>query len=296
MRAAMNCARRVRGAGLARHLLTPLALRRSPAAPPCRWLANKATGEPSAAAKAAVVTTLDVLRLTAKGQTPQFVSENDVLWSVMQRMVEDGVGSLIVRDTQDRVVGFITQRDVLRCIVRIGVKHEYSGEPMGWNVPVSQAMTPSKDLLFLSPTDTLEDARSLMAISGKRHIPVLSGSTLLGILHPKDIARYIYLVSERSAKTEYVTNVMPRRGMPLGTKLKLEGPGGVMGNVKVQLHSAVCVLPHPNKVATGGEDAYLLGPFMIGVSDGVGTHAGVKNGNTNAATHARHSGVRGGVV
>lgn len=235
----------------------------------CRPLAGKSSGQEETAKKP-VVTTLDVLQLT-KHDAPRFVGEHDLISEAMQRMDEHRISSLVVRDGQDRVVGFLTQLDLLRAIVRRGTKDEYSGEPTGWNVAVSQVMTPSKDLVFLSPTDTLEDARSLMAVSGKRHIPVLSGSTLLGILNPKDIAKYIHLATERSAKAEYVTMVMPRKGMPLGTKLKAEGPAAGAPGVHVQLHSAVCLLPHPNKVATGGEDAYLLGPHMIGVADGVGT-------------------------
>lgn len=230
---------------------------------------NSASGSPK---QPPVVTALDVLQLT-KHDAPRFVGEHDLLSEAIQRMDDNRISSLVVRDAQDRVVGFITQLDILRAIVRIGVKDEYSGEPTGWNVPVAQVMTPSKDLVFLSPTDTLEDARSLMAISGKRHIPVLSGSTLLGILNPKDIAKYIHLSTERSAKAEYVTTVMPRKGMPLGTKVKAEGPAAGVPGVHVQLHSAVCLLPHPRKVETGGEDAYLLGPHMIGVADGVGALA-----------------------
>jgi CBS domain-containing protein len=267
---ALACSRRIRGSALARVSAGLLAPRLPPLYTPCRPLAGKSSDDkPKETVKKPIVTTLDVLQLT-KHDAPRFVGVNDLISEAMHRMEEHRISSLVVRDAQDRVVGFLTQRDLLCAIVRRGVKDEYSGESTGWNVAVSQVMTPSKDLVYLSPTDTIEDARSLMAVSGKRHIPVLSGSTLLGILNPKDIAKYIHLATERSAKAEYVTMVMPRKGMPLGTKLKADGPAAGTPGVHVQLHSAVCLLPHPNKVETGGEDAYLLGPHMIGVADGVG--------------------------
>ena len=155
-------------------------------------------------------------------------------------------------------------------------------------------MTPAKDLVYLSPSDTLDEVRSLMALSGRRHIPVLAGSTLLGILNPKDIAKYIHLQrnASTSAKSDFVQTVMPRKGVPIGTKLTrgsgLAGRGGAAAGTSLepswnrrvdsglaaeaalQLYSAVALLPHPAKTESGGEDAFLLGPHMIGVADSTG--------------------------
>ena len=65
-------------------------------------------------------------------------------------------------------------------------------EPTSWNVPIESVMTHSRDLVFLTPKDTLEDARALMSVSGKRHIPVLDGTRLLGVISPKAIARALH--------------------------------------------------------------------------------------------------------
>jgi len=125
-------------------------------------------------------------------------------------------------------------------------------------------MTPAKDLVYLSPSDTLDEVRSLMALSGRRHIPVLAGSTLLGILNPKDIAKYIHLQrnASTSAKSDFVQTVMPRKGVPIGTKLTRGS--GLAAEAALQLYSAVALLPHPAKTESGGEDAFLLGPHMLG--------------------------------
>ncbi len=51
------------------------------------------------------------------------------------------------------------------------------------------------------------------------------------------------------------------------------------------VHRALAVIPHPQKVASGGEDAYLSLPNVIGVADGVGSWAqrGVDAGAYSAA-------------
>lgn len=130
-------------------------------------------------------------------------------------------------------------------------------------------MTQSKDLVYLSPDDTLEEARALLAHSGVRHLPILSGSTLLGVISPRDIARCLHLAvpTHDSAKKAFVSTVMPHKGIPMGTRLvdKVEQAEQVFA-----LRSAVCNLPHPKK-GTLGEDAFLLGPTIVGVADGVGS-------------------------
>jgi CBS domain-containing protein len=78
------------------------------------------------------------------------------------------IGSLIVKDAQDRVVGFLTQRDVLRTMVGRSSIPFGADEPRGWNVEVGSVMTKAKDLVYLAPEDSLEEARALVSVSGKR--------------------------------------------------------------------------------------------------------------------------------
>jgi len=218
-------------------------------------------------------TILDVLRHSMSGNL-KFVLDNQLVTDAMQTMIHGNISSLMVKDADGHMVGFVTQRDLLRCIVREGQPPTMGdGEPVGWNVTISRVMTPSRDLVFLTPKDTLEDARALMAVSGKRHIPVLDGSDLLGVLRPKDIARALHIERgedlDLSAKASYVSTVIPRKGMPISVRMHDE----VADEQKVQrfaLRPAVCNLPHPHKNSLG-EDAFLLGPNMIGVADGVGS-------------------------
>jgi protein phosphatase PTC7 len=231
-------------------------------------------------------TVLEILKAQdhKAGVPVAFAHESTGVADAIRLMLESECAHVAVRDSAERVVGFATQRDMLRAIATRGgagsggtTPQWRSGqgtEPRGWwDVPVSRVMTPSKDIVWLSPDDTLEEGRSLMHASGKRMLPVLSGATMLGIVEPRDIARYLHLSTaegSRSAKDSWVSTVLRHKGMPLSTRLaRVEGEA----SHGFALLPAVCSLPHPGKAEAGkeGEDAYLLGPRVIGVADGVGS-------------------------
>ena len=241
----------------------------------CRWLrgASRLLHLPSRSLSSTTLATVSQILEHAKrsGKGVQFVHEKEKISEAAGTMVKSRLSSIMVKDTSNRAVGFLTQRDILRCIVDNGKILPGHNEPVGWNVMVSSVMTLAKDLVYLSPEDTIEEARALVSVTGHSQIPVLSGTTVLGVISPKDIARTLHSTSpevqQQSAKTAYVSTVMSRRGMPLGTRLK--APSKELYQ-NFALKSAVCNLPHPHK-GTDGEDAFLLGPHMVGVADGVGS-------------------------
>jgi protein phosphatase PTC7 len=263
-----------------------IALSRSytrPKSAPIRWLSSSHTKPPPDNILPSNKTTvLEVLRHSFSGENLRYVIEDHLVMDAMRTMIQHQKSSLMVKSSDGRIVGFLTQRDLLRCIVREGKTPlasitGHQSEPTSWNVPIKQVMTPSRDLVFLSPKDTLEDARALMAVSGKRHIPVLDGSDLLGVISPKDIARALHLFrgEDISAKASYVATVMPRKGMPSNTQFIhdeeiADEERSIGRGSSFALRPAVCNLPHPHKNSMG-EDAFLLGPNMIGVADGVGS-------------------------
>ena len=223
------------------------------------------------------LTVLDILKHAGHGGV-KYVLETERVMDAMRTMVEGKVGSLVVKSEGGKLVGFVTQRDCVRCIVRRGSTSADSGlfgggEPTGWNDEVRTIMTPSRELIFLSPKDTLDDARALMSVAGKRQIPVLSGNTLLGVVSPKDIAKALHMERsvELTAKASYVTHVIPHKGIPTATKVAETHDGNLLPSEQyLALSSAVANLPHPHKESLG-EDSFLLGPHMVGVADGVGS-------------------------
>ena len=91
-------------------------------------------------------------------------------------MVRARVGSVVVLQGSF-LAGILTERDVLRAAA--------SGSDLTHS-PVSAWMT--KDPEQVSPDTTLEDAAQLMLLHGFRHLPVLEGREVRGVISLRDLA------------------------------------------------------------------------------------------------------------
>jgi CBS domain-containing protein len=91
-------------------------------------------------------------------------------------MVRQRVGSALVMQGRF-LAGILTERDVLRAVA--------SGSDLT-NAPVSAWMT--KDPEHATPETTIEDAAQLMLLHGFRHLPVLEGRELCGVVSLRDLA------------------------------------------------------------------------------------------------------------
>jgi CBS domain-containing protein len=90
-------------------------------------------------------------------------------------MVQQKVGSALIMQGLF-LAGILTERDVLRAAA--------SGSDLT-NSPVSAWMT--KDPEQASPDTTVEDATQLMLLHGFRHLPVLEGREVCGVVSLRDL-------------------------------------------------------------------------------------------------------------
>jgi CBS domain-containing protein len=91
-------------------------------------------------------------------------------------MVQRGVGSALIMQGRF-LAGILTERDVLRAAAS-GIDLTHS--------PVSAWMT--RDPEQASPDTTVEDAAQLMLLHGFRHLPVLEGREVRGMVSLRDLA------------------------------------------------------------------------------------------------------------
>jgi CBS domain-containing protein len=98
------------------------------------------------------------------------------LAEVAERMVARSVGAVLVLDG-DRLVGILTERDVLRAVAR-GIRED---------AVVRDWMTTHPDTI--EPDETTEHAATLMMHGGFRHLPVVEGDRVVGILSIRDLMR-----------------------------------------------------------------------------------------------------------
>jgi CBS domain-containing protein len=93
---------------------------------------------------------------------------------VAGRMVERNVGAVLVVEAA-RLIGIMTERDLMRAVAR-GVTDAMT---------VADCMTPHPDTI--APDDTIEHAGVLMIHGGFRHLPVVDGDEILGMLSIRDL-------------------------------------------------------------------------------------------------------------
>jgi signal-transduction protein with cAMP-binding, CBS, and nucleotidyltransferase domain len=96
-------------------------------------------------------------------------------------MRENRHGAVLVRDDDGTLLGIFTERDVLRRLVRPGI------DPA--SVRVGEVMTPHPPLVHAD--DPPAFAIHLMAVRGKRHVPILDGGEPVAIASARSILRYL---------------------------------------------------------------------------------------------------------
>ena len=93
---------------------------------------------------------------------------------VAGRMVERNVGAVLVVDG-GRLRGIMTERDLMRAVAR------------GLTDALTVADCMTADPETIAPDDTIEHAGVLMIHGGFRHLPVVDGDEILGMLSIRDL-------------------------------------------------------------------------------------------------------------
>ncbi len=106
------------------------------------------------------------------------IGPNHTLREASRLMARRHVGAAVVVDPETAGVGILTERDVLEAVA--------SGEQPDSEL-VSAHLT--KDLVFAAPDWSLDDAAAAMVKGGFRHLVVLDGSEVVGVLAMRDIVR-----------------------------------------------------------------------------------------------------------
>ena len=94
--------------------------------------------------------------------------------AVAQRMADRNVGAVLVLE-EGRLAGIMTERDLMRAV----------GRGLHDDAVVSGCMTARPDTI--APDDTIEHAAVLMIHGGYRHLPVVDGDEIVGVLSIRDL-------------------------------------------------------------------------------------------------------------
>lgn len=110
---------------------------------------------------------------------PDSVSKDATVREAVALMRAGTSGAVVVLD-EGRVVGIFTERDVLKRV---------AGEPAALDAPLSSHMTP--DPVVLRDDDMMAVALNKMGDGGFRHIPVMTGSQLTGLVTGRDVLSWV---------------------------------------------------------------------------------------------------------
>jgi CBS domain-containing protein len=99
--------------------------------------------------------------------------------AVAQQMADRNVGAALVLEG-GRLAGIMTERDLMRAVAR-GLRDD---------AVVGGCMTPTPDTV--APDDTIEHAAVLMIHGGYRHLPVVDGDDVVGILSIRDLLQVVF--------------------------------------------------------------------------------------------------------
>ena len=114
-----------------------------------------------------------------KASTVWSIGPNAMVIDAIQVMGEKNVGALPVVDN-GTLVGIVSERDYTRKVI---LKGRSSKE-----TPVSDIMT--AELLTVTPSDNVIECMRIMTEKRVRHLPVLEGTNLVGILSIGDVVNW----------------------------------------------------------------------------------------------------------
>ena len=131
-----------------------------------------------------------------KGRQVYTIGRGATVTEAVREMNQKGIGALVVMD-ENRPIGIFTERDVLVRIV------DADRDPA--LTRVGEVM--SRGLLTVTSDWHVDEAMQLMTERRHRHLPVLEGDELVGMLSIGDILRWVTIHQEDHirAMTEYIT-------------------------------------------------------------------------------------------
>ena len=116
--------------------------------------------------------------LKLKGRKVHVISPDDTVFDAIRKMAERDIGSLVVIENE-RPIGIFTERHYARNVFLKGksspktsVRHAMSDRPV-----------------FVRPEQTVEECMAIMSKNKIRHLPVLDGETLAGVISIGDLVQ-----------------------------------------------------------------------------------------------------------
>ncbi len=117
--------------------------------------------------------------LRRKGTHVETAKPETTVGAAARRLTTNGIGSLVVLDETGDVLGVVSERDLVRALSEHGRS--------SWSAPIREFLTDRP--ATCKPEDSLRDVMSVMTRRRARHLPVLAGEALIGIVSIGDVVK-----------------------------------------------------------------------------------------------------------
>ena len=118
--------------------------------------------------------------LDRKGRQVWSVGPQDTVFKALELMSERRIGALMVMEN-DQLIGVVSERDYARKVVLAG--------RISRETAVREIMT--SKVYYVSATHTIEECMALMTDRSVRHLPVMDGNRLDGVVSIGDVVKAV---------------------------------------------------------------------------------------------------------
>jgi len=118
--------------------------------------------------------------LDGKGKRVTTLRPETTIAATTRLLAQQRIGAVLVTDATDNIVGIISERDIVAGLASHGAAVA--------SLVVADLMT--RDVLTCNPDDTIADIMAVMTTRRVRHLPVLDGGRLSGIISIGDVVKF----------------------------------------------------------------------------------------------------------
>jgi CBS domain-containing protein len=129
--------------------------------------------------------------LQSKGSAVFSVEPTIMVYRAIEQMCERNIGGLLITEG-GKLAGIFTERDYARKLILKGKSSK--------DTPISELMT--KNPFTVTPENTIEDCMTLMTEKHIRHLPVVSGDGIVGVISIGDVVKQI--IQDQKAIIEHL--------------------------------------------------------------------------------------------
>lgn len=114
----------------------------------------------------------------------------DTLKGVCDLLASHRIGAVVVTDGGGRIEGILSERDIVKAVARDG--------GVALERPTADFMT--RTVKTCSPADTIADVMAWMTEGRFRHLPVVDGGRLVGVVSIGDVVKQRIAAAEQEAE------------------------------------------------------------------------------------------------